>query len=61
MGGGSWGWGVTASATWAATRWLNLVDAFRALNSSRFGDVSQKIRSINLTAYGPALGVSFTF
>ena len=61
VGGGSWGWGATASATWAATRWLNLVAAFRALNSSRFGGAGQRVRSLNLTAYGPALGVGITF
>ena len=61
VGGGVWGWGTTVSATWAATRWLNLIAAFRAINSSRNFGSDQKIRSISLTAYGPALGISISF
>lgn len=60
-GGGVWGWGASATATWAMTRWLNLTAGFRALSSGRNFDSARMVRSVNLTAYGPVLGVGFTF
>ena len=61
VNGGSWGWGASADATWAATDWLNLIAGFRALNTERFPGSSRAVRSVNLTAYGPLIGLSFTF
>jgi hypothetical protein len=61
VSGGVWGWGVTATGTWAATNWLNLIAGFRALNSARNFDSSRAVKSLSLTAYGPLLGVGFSF
>ena len=61
VSGGSWGWGAGAYATWAATKWLNLVGGFRALNSTNNERSSAIIRSLSVTAYGPLLGLDFTF
>lgn len=59
--GGSWGWGAGVFGTWAATHWLNLIAGFDALNSQDRNGSSALIRSINITEYGPVLGMSFTF
>lgn len=59
--GGSWGWGVTASATWAVNNWFNLIGGFAALNNSGKASSARAVRSVDLTAYGPFLGMSFTF
>lgn len=59
--GGVWGWGASASASWAATHWLNLILGFRALSSERFPGSSRTVRSATLTAYGPMLGFGITF
>ncbi len=59
--GGVWGWGATATASWAATHWLNLIVGFRALSSERLPGASRTVRSATLTAYGPVLGFGFTF
>ena len=59
--GGSWGWGAGVYATWAATKWLNLVAGFNALNSQGRQGSGNVIRSVNITEYGPLLGMSFTF
>jgi hypothetical protein len=59
--GGSWGWGVTASATWAVNDWLNLIGGFAALNNSGNTSSSRTIKSVDITAYGPFIGMSFTF
>jgi hypothetical protein len=61
VSGGSWGWGAGAYATWAATKWLNLVGGFRALNSTENESSSGVIRSISVTLYGPLVGLDFTF
>ena len=61
VSGGSWGWGAGAYATWAATKWLNLVGGFRALNSTNNERSSAVIRSISVTLYGPLVGLDFTF
>ncbi len=59
--GGAWGWGAGVYATWAATKWLNLIAGFNALNSQGRGGAGAVIRSIDFTQYGPVLGLSFTF
>lgn len=58
---GAWGWATSATASWAATDWLNVIGGFMANNTSRHGDSARGIQSLSLTAYGPLLGVSFTF
>ena len=59
---GSWGWGASAVATWAANDWLNLVFGYRALNTERERPQSAVIRSLpNLTSYGPVAGIGFSF
>jgi hypothetical protein len=61
VGGGVWGWGASATATWAATDWLNLIIGFRALSTARDFGSSRLFRSTQLTVYGPLVGVGFTF
>jgi hypothetical protein len=59
---GSWGWGASAMATWAANDWLNLNFGYRALNTEREAPPSAVIRSLpNLTSYGPVVGMGFSF
>ncbi len=59
--GGSWGWGASAIASYAMTDWAALSFGFRALSSSRTHDGRVNDGSIDLTAYGPVLGVTFRF
>lgn len=59
--GGAWGWGAGVYATWAATKWLNLIAGFNALNSQGRGGSGAVIREIDFTEYGPLIGMSFTF
>ena len=59
--GGSWGWGASLTATYAATRWLNLLVGYRALNTSREYDDNRVFKSFDITAYGPFAGVGITF
>ncbi len=59
--GGSWGWGASATATWAANDWLNLMGGYRALKTDRIAGSSRVIQSIKLTEYGPMIGAGFTF
>jgi hypothetical protein len=65
VGGGSWGWGASAIASYAVNRWLDVSAGFRALNTSRYaedvGPLGSGKRSLNLTAYGPIFGVGFRF
>ncbi len=58
---GSWGWGAGVFASWAATRWLNLIAGFNAINSQGRNGSGAVIRTINFTEYGPLAGLSFTF
>ncbi|HUC18941.1 MAG TPA: hypothetical protein VMA37_14770 [Acetobacteraceae bacterium] len=59
---GSWGWGAGLYASWAATKWLNLVAGFRALDSANNDRSSSAVvRSISVTVYGPLVGLDFTF
>jgi hypothetical protein len=60
VNGGSWGWGAGVDATWAATKWLNLIAGFYALNSQYYGDSSGVVRSLNMTLYGPVMGLDFS-
>lgn len=59
--GGTWGWETDITATWAATRWLNLMAGFRALSSDLISGQNGAVRSIRLIGYGPLLGVGFIF
>ncbi len=59
--GGAWGWDAGVYGSWAATKWLNLIAGFNALNSRGRGGSGAVIRSIDFTEYGPVLGLSFTF
>ena len=61
VSGGSWGWGASVVATWAANDWLNVSAGYRALHTDREEPSSAKIRSIDVTAYGPMVGVGFSF
>jgi len=61
VSGGSWGWGAAAILTWAANDWLNLNAGYRALHADREEPQSAKIRSINVTAYGPVVSAGFSF
>jgi hypothetical protein len=60
-GGGSWGWGTHFTATWAATNWLNLFAGFRALASGRDFTESEKLSSLRVVAFGPLVGLGFSF
>jgi hypothetical protein len=62
--GGAWGWGASALVSYAVTEWLNVTGGFRALNTQRFSDSRfgfGDTRSLNLTTYGPLIGVGFRF
>jgi hypothetical protein len=61
VSGGSWGWGAAAILTWSANDWLNLSAGYRALNTERNDPPSAKIRSVNLTAYGPMASIGFSW
>jgi len=61
VSGGSWGWGASALLTWAANDWLNVSAGYRALHTDREEPSSAKIRSVDVTAYGPMVGVGFSF
>jgi hypothetical protein len=58
--GGSWGWGASAIVSYLVTDWLDLSLGFRALNTQRFGGRDEQ-RSLNLTEYGPLIGMGFRF
>jgi hypothetical protein len=61
VGGGSWGWQVSAIGTWAATSWLNLNAGFMALHESGTLPPGRVFKDCSATLYGPVLSVSFTF
>ena len=61
VGGGTWGWETQETATWAATKWLNLIAGFRAISSGINTGYDRAIRSLRLTEYGPELGIGITF
>jgi len=58
--GGSWGWGASAFVSYLVTNWIDVSLGFRALNTQRFRGRDEQ-RSLNLTEYGPLLGVGFRF
>jgi hypothetical protein len=60
-GGGSWGWGTDFTTTWAATNWLNLFAGFHALASGRDFSDSEKVSSLRVVAFGPLVGLGFSF
>jgi outer membrane protein OmpA-like peptidoglycan-associated protein len=61
--GGSWGWGASAILSYAVSDWFDVDAGYRALNTERehgSGDnAGASGRSLDLTAYGPVVGVSF--
>lgn len=59
--GGIWGWGTEFTATWAATKWLNLFAGARALSSGDNYGADKVVRSVRLTEYGPMAGIGLTF
>ena len=64
VGGGSWGGGGSVLASYAWTDLISTSLGFRVLNTSREGSrdaFNGTRRSLNLTAYGPILGVGFRF
>ena len=65
VGGGSWGWGASLLVSYSVTKWLDLTGGFRALSSSRVdnnaGPFGRGRRSIDITAYGPVVGVGLRF
>jgi hypothetical protein len=61
VSGGSWGWGAAALVTWAANDWLNLTAGYRALHTDREEPQSARIRSVDVTAYGPMASIGFSF
>jgi outer membrane protein OmpA-like peptidoglycan-associated protein len=62
---GSWGWGASAIVSYAVTSWFDIDAGYRALNTERnqgnrdTPDAAK--RSLDLTAYGPVIGMSFRF
>lgn len=48
-------------ASWAASKWRNVIAGSIALNSQGRGGSGTVIRTINFTEYGPVPGLSFTF
>lgn len=58
--GGSWGWGASAVVSYLIADWVDVSLGFRALNTQRFGGRDEH-RSLNITEYGPLLGVGFRF
>ena len=61
VNGGIWGWGADFTATWAATKWLNLYAGARALSSGANYGADKPVISIRLLEYGPVLGIGVTF
>jgi OOP family OmpA-OmpF porin len=62
VSGGSWGWGASATLSYAVTDWFAVNAGYRALNTERTGDRNlpdSSKRSLDLTAYGPVIGMSF--
>jgi len=60
--GGVWGWGASALVTYSVNRWLDITGGFRAIASRGRGRGSGPLdRSIDITAYGPLLGVGVRF
>ncbi len=61
--GGSWGWGASAMLSYAVSDWFDVNAGYRALNTEReHGNrdtPGSDDRSLELTAYGPVVGVSF--
>ena len=62
---GSWGWGASAILSYAVTSWFDVDAGYRAINSERNQDGGRAAgtakRSLDLTAYGPVIGVSLRF
>lgn len=65
VGGDSWGWGASAMVSYAVNDWMTVSGGFRALSSSRSEETTRArlpaTRSIDMTAYGPVLGIGIRF
>ncbi len=63
INGGSWGWGASAILSYAVSSWFDMDIGYRALKTEREqGNAETRAasgRTLNLTAYGPVVGVSF--
>jgi outer membrane protein OmpA-like peptidoglycan-associated protein len=62
---GSWGWGASAIVSYAVTDWFDMDAGYRALNTERnqgnLDTPGASKRSLDITAYGPVVGVSLRF
>jgi outer membrane protein OmpA-like peptidoglycan-associated protein len=62
---GSWGWGASAMVSYAVSSWFDVDAGYSALNTERnqgnHDTPGAPKRSLDLTAYGPVVGVSFRF
>lgn len=61
VGGGTWGWQVAATATWAANDWLNVIGGLYADHESANTDQNKAIRAVDFTLFGPVVGIGITF
>jgi hypothetical protein len=60
--GGVWGWGASGLVYYSINRWLDVAGGIRALSSRGRGNGSGPFaRSLNITTYGPVLGVGIRF
>jgi outer membrane protein OmpA-like peptidoglycan-associated protein len=62
---GSWGWGASAILSYAVSSWFDVDAGFRALDTERnhgpLDTPGAPKRALELTAYGPVIGMSFRF
>lgn len=59
--GGVWGWSASALASYSMTSWLDVTGGFRALATDGRNNGSTVMRSLDLTAYGPVVGLGVRF
>ena len=60
--GGVWGWGASALVYYSITNWLDAAGGFRALSSRGRGNGRDLFRrAIDITLYGPVLGLGVRF
>ncbi len=63
VSGGTWGWGASAMLSYAINDWFALDAGYRALNSERLNGnrdtPGATSRTLNLTTYGPVVGMTF--
>jgi len=60
---GSWGWGASAMVAYSVTSRMDVTGGFRAINTSRNnpGALGVETRKLDVTSYGPLVGVGFRF